>query len=227
MNYFFFSALSEYKVHLLKLLLCSLVLELNLNLVTVAISPQKILKSILAKDLKQSMKKYQKSSFFPRSCILENGFKEYILADWLLPPKEDMHIWNDVLYKYQIYVHRCSHVHVCKLRSVFCFQKISTGSWAPNWTFLICAMQCFMSEVFFLDHCSSNRCSGDLSASLLRYISFLGIISWKPCLVSPLESLVLWTNVLFLESVEWNIVSGSAVRNPEDLKDSEKTPPKL
>lgn len=87
------------------------------------------------------------------------------------------------------------------------YQKTSIGSWAPDWTFPISATQCFISEVAFLDHCSSNRCSGDMSASLLKYVSFLGIISWMQCLVCPLESLVLWINALFWESVEWNIVS--------------------
>lgn len=93
------------------------------------------------------------------------------------------------------------------------YQKISIGSWAPDWTFPISAMQCFISEVVFLDHCSSNRCS-DTSASLLRYVSFLGIISWMQCLVCPLESLVLWINALFWESVEKNIVSQTRWQQP-------------
>lgn len=72
-----------------------------------------------------------------------------------------------------------------------------------------------------------NRRIGDRRASLLRCISFLGIISWMQCLVCPIEPLVLWTSTLFWESVEWNIVSGTSVSSPEDLKDSEKMTHKL
>lgn len=119
------------------------------------------------------------------------GFKDYIqeLGDWLVPPKKGMYIWNDFIYKYQICMQRCSYVHVCKLRSAFCFWKIGVVSWAPDWTFPISVMQYFIPAVVFIDQCILNMRSGAITATLLSYISFLAIeiVSWMQCLFCPLE----------------------------------------
>lgn len=97
--------------------------------------------------------------------------------------------------------------------SVFKNSALEFEDLVEPFLFLPCRVS--FQKCFFLGHCSPDRCSVDINASLLRYISFLGIIPWMQCLICPLQSLVLWTNTLFWERVEWNIVSGTAVSNPE------------
>lgn len=125
-------------------------------------------------------------------------------------------------------MHRCSCVHVCKLRSALCFWKKQHFKLSIYWTFPISAMQYFVPEVVFMDQCIPNMHKGDITGSLFSYISFryrehfMNAMSILPTwIVAP------WTNPLFWGSVEWNIISGiqwSATLSPGD---SEKTTHKL
>lgn len=132
-----------------------------------------------------------------------------------------MHIWNGILYKYQICVHRCSRVHACKLRSVFSFQKFSTGIWAPDWTFAISAMQGSISEVFFSRPLFPKQVQWWHKCLFAQAHFFLGnnlmdAMSTLPTWITGTEKV--WNGILFLEQM-------SVFQSP--LKDSEKTTHKL
>ena len=128
---------------------------------------------------------------FWRSHILGNGFNDYIeeLGDWLCLPKI-VCTYRMISYTNTRFV--CTVAVVCTSASSdqsFVFWKVGIVSWAPDWTFPISAMQYFIPELVFIDHCVLNRSGRDITASLLSYISLLEteIISCMQCLFCLLE----------------------------------------